>query len=83
MWHTDTAAAPGALADLVGRTRARILVLLAEPAGTTDLARRLALSPGAVSQHRRVLLRAGLVTRARHGHTVLYLRSGLGDRLAG
>ncbi|KOV20364.1 hypothetical protein ADK60_26465 [Streptomyces sp. XY431] len=81
VWHTD-AAVPAALADLMGRTRARILTLLAEPAGTTDLARRLGTSPGTVSQHLGVLHRAGLVTRARHGHTVLYLRSQLGDRLS-
>ncbi|MFE6748608.1 DUF5937 family protein [Kitasatospora purpeofusca] len=82
VWHTESAATPEALADLLGRTRARILTQLAEPAGTTDLARRLDLSPGTASQHLGVLHRAGLVTRARDGHTVLYLRSRLGDRLS-
>ncbi|WBO68599.1 ArsR/SmtB family transcription factor [Streptomyces camelliae] len=82
VWHPGTAAPPKALADLLGSTRARLLALLAEPASTTDLAHRLGLSPGTVSQHLGVLHRARLVTRARHGHVVLYLRSPLGDQLA-
>lgn len=82
VWQTDASASPReALADLLGRTRARVLALLSEPANTTDLARRLSLSPGTVSQHLGVLHRAGLITRARDGHAVLYLRSPLGDRL--
>ncbi|UJB45943.1 ArsR/SmtB family transcription factor [Streptomyces sp. A1-5] len=83
VWHTQTSAPRTVLADLLGRTRARILTQLAEPASTTDLAHRLALSPATVSQHLGVLHRAGLVTRARHGHLVLYLRSPLGDQLPG
>ncbi|MYT27592.1 MULTISPECIES: metalloregulator ArsR/SmtB family transcription factor [unclassified Streptomyces] len=82
VWHTGTAPLPKALADLLGSTRAHLLTLLAEPASTTDLARRLGLSPSTVSQHLGVLHRARLVTRARHGHLVLYLRSPLGDQLA-
>jgi DNA-binding transcriptional ArsR family regulator len=81
VWHTDAAAPPKALADLLGHTRARLLTLLADPASTTDLARRLSLSAGNVNRHLGVLHRAGLVTRARHGHLVLYPRSPLGDRL--
>ncbi|MDJ0384548.1 winged helix-turn-helix domain-containing protein [Streptomyces sp. G-G2] len=81
LWHTDTTAPPAALADLLGRTRARIISHLAEPASTTELAQRLDVSPGTVSQHLGVLHRAGLITRARQGHAVLYLRSPLGDQL--
>ncbi|MEV7596058.1 winged helix-turn-helix domain-containing protein [Kitasatospora sp. NPDC089797] len=81
VWHTATTAPPAALADLLGRTRARILALLTEPVSTTGLAHRLDVTPGTVSQHLGVLHRAGLVTRARHGHLVLYLRSPLGDQL--
>lgn len=81
VWHTEAAAPPQALADLLGSTRARILTLLTEPSSTTDLARRLALSQGAVNQHLGILYRTGLVTRARHGHLVLYLRAPLGDQL--
>lgn len=83
VWDPPAPAPPAALADLLGRTRARLLAALAEPASTTDLARRLGLSPAAVSRHLGVLHRAGLLTRARDGHAVLYLRSALGDRLCG
>ncbi|MER6569827.1 winged helix-turn-helix domain-containing protein [Streptomyces sp. NPDC001093] len=64
VWHTDATAPPSALADLIGRTRARILTLVKEPANTAELAHQLDAGPGTVSQHPRVLNRAGLVTRA-------------------
>ncbi|GAA1596997.1 MULTISPECIES: ArsR/SmtB family transcription factor [Streptomyces] len=75
-------AAGDALVPLLGAPRARLLRLLAEPAATVELARRLRVTPSAVSQHLRVLHAAGLATRARHGRQVLYRRSPLGDRLA-
>ncbi|MFD7595400.1 ArsR/SmtB family transcription factor [Kitasatospora sp. NPDC059812] len=74
---------PRALEALVGAPKARLLALLVEPASTTDLAYRLGVTPGAVSQHLSVLAATGLVTRARHGRSVLYLRSPLGDELTG
>ncbi|MFF8774995.1 ArsR family transcriptional regulator [Kitasatospora sp. NPDC015120] len=76
-------AVPRALERLVGAPKARLLALLAEPASTTDLAYRLGVTPGAVSQHLAVLHTTGLVTRARHGRSVLYRRSPLGDDLCG
>ena len=60
-----------------------MLRLLAEPLPTVDIARRLDVTPSAVSQHLKVLHATGLVTRARDGRYVLYRRSELGDRLAG
>ncbi|MDO3700253.1 winged helix-turn-helix domain-containing protein [Micromonospora sp. C28SCA-DRY-2] len=72
-----------ALAPLLGAPRARLLDLLAEPLPTVEIARRLAVTPSAVSQHLRVLHAAGLITRARDGRHVLYRRSPLGDQLAG
>jgi DNA-binding transcriptional ArsR family regulator len=72
-----------ALRRLLGEPRARLLMLLDEPFSTTELARRLAVTPGAVSQHLRVLHDSGLVTRARHGRVVLYSRTALGDGLRG
>ncbi|MFD8754009.1 ArsR/SmtB family transcription factor [Kitasatospora sp. NPDC059577] len=72
-----------AVESLVGAPKARLLALLAEPASTTDLAYRLGVTPGAVSQHLSVLAATGLVTRARHGRSVLYRRSPLGDELTG
>ncbi|MEV6977778.1 ArsR family transcriptional regulator [Kitasatospora sp. NPDC093806] len=74
---------PRALGLLLGAPKARLLALLAEPASTTDLAYRLGVTPGAVSQHLAVLHRTGLVSRARHGRSVLYSRSPLGDELTG
>ncbi|HJD82722.1 helix-turn-helix domain-containing protein [Kitasatospora aureofaciens] len=74
---------PQALEALVGAPKARLLSLLAEPASTTELAYRLGVTPGAVSQHLSVLAATGLVTRARHGRSVLYRRSVLGDELTG
>ncbi|SEM70232.1 transcriptional regulator, ArsR family [Nonomuraea pusilla] len=71
----------GALAGLVGRTRARILAELAVPATTTHLATLLAMSAGTVGEHVAALRRAGLITGARTGRTVLYARTPLGDAL--
>ncbi|MFC9329815.1 ArsR family transcriptional regulator [Kitasatospora sp. NPDC057015] len=71
-----------ALELLLGAPKARLLALLAEPASTTDLARRLGVTPGAVSQHLAVLFDTRLVTRTRHGRSVLYARSALGDELS-
>ncbi|AEV83055.1 MarR family transcriptional regulator [Actinoplanes sp. SE50] len=70
-----------ALRRLLGEPRARLLLMLDEPASTTELAHRLAVTPGAVSQHLRVLYESRLVDRARHGRVVLYFRSALGDSL--
>ncbi|HEY3629529.1 MAG TPA: helix-turn-helix domain-containing protein [Jatrophihabitantaceae bacterium] len=81
VWEAAPVSAPDALADLLGPPRARLLDLLDRPASTTELARRLAVSPSAVSQHLRVLRAAGLLSKARSGRSVLYLRSPLGDQL--
>ncbi|WP_281154694.1 helix-turn-helix domain-containing protein [Streptomyces sp. HYC2] len=70
-----------ALVSLLGSSRARLLTLLEEPLPTVELARRLRVTPSAVSQHLRVLHSTGLVTRTRDGRHVLYRRSTLGDRL--
>ncbi|MCX4750689.1 winged helix-turn-helix domain-containing protein [Kitasatospora sp. NBC_01287] len=77
----DPPATPHALAQLLGTPKARLLTLLHEPVSTTELALRLGVTPGAVSQHLAVLLATRLVTRARHGRSVLYLRSPLGEEL--
>ncbi|GAB4051337.1 ArsR/SmtB family transcription factor [Catellatospora paridis] len=81
LWEPDPPPAE-ALSALVGKARARLLEALAEPASTTQLARALRLAPGAVGDHLAVLLRAGLLDRARAGRSVLYRRTPLGDALA-
>jgi DNA-binding transcriptional ArsR family regulator len=67
-----------ALQGLLGAPRVRLLLALRSPATTTALARSLAISPAAVSQHLGVLRRCGLVDRARSGREVLYQTSDLG-----
>ncbi|MFE2063701.1 ArsR family transcriptional regulator [Streptomyces sp. NPDC059467] len=81
LWDTAPPPDRTALATLLGAPRARLLSLLEEPLPTVELARRLRVTPSAVSQHLRVLYATGLVTRARDGRQVLYRRSALGDQL--
>jgi DNA-binding transcriptional ArsR family regulator len=72
-----------AVESLIGAPRARLLEALCSPATTTALARRLGVTPSAVSQHLAVLHRGRLVDRQRSGRTVLYQTSGLGLALLG
>ncbi|GAA3574748.1 DUF5937 family protein [Nonomuraea rosea] len=81
LWELPAARPPEALAELIGATRARLLATLDEPMSTTELARRHGVTPSAVSQHLAVLRRAGLLSRARVGHLVLYARTELADQL--
>lgn len=81
LWTTDRPQAPRALRDLIGETRSGLLTLLEAPASSTELAVRLGVTTTAVNQHLRAMRAAGLLTSARHGRSVLYLRSDLGDRL--
>jgi DNA-binding transcriptional ArsR family regulator len=80
-WGAPAAPPSAALEELIGRTRARILVALREPASTTQLARALALPVGSAGDHLRALRRAGLLDAARSGRSVLYHRTPLGDLL--
>jgi DNA-binding transcriptional ArsR family regulator len=81
LWETAPPPPPDALATLIGHTRATILINLTEPASTTTLARRLRLTPGAISQHLSVLHAARLVSRTRVTGSVLYCRTSRGDAL--
>jgi DNA-binding transcriptional ArsR family regulator len=81
LWEPDRDAAPE-LAALMGATRARILAALDAPLSTTDLAQRLGLTPGGVSQHLKVLVSAGLAASRRERRVVLYARTAVGDQLA-
>jgi DNA-binding transcriptional ArsR family regulator len=72
-----------AVEALLGAPRARLLGALRSPATTSALARRLGVTPSAVSQHLTVLHRGGLVDRQRSGRTVLYQTSTLGLALLG
>ncbi len=66
------------LAALLGRGRARILSSLSVPMSTTQLARALGQSPGAVSMHLSVLREAGMVESRRAGRSVMYRQTPLG-----
>ncbi|MFC3502739.1 helix-turn-helix domain-containing protein [Micromonospora krabiensis] len=77
------APAPDGLGRLIGANRAAILVRLAAPMSTSQLAAVTGLSLGTVGDHLRVLLDAGVVTKRRSGREVLYWRSPLGAALAG
>ncbi len=63
---------------LLGAPRVRLLTTLRSPATTTALARRLGVTPSAVSQHLAVLHRGGLVSKRRSGRAVLYQSTALG-----
>jgi biotin operon repressor len=75
--------APDALAKVLGSSRAALLADLDAPRSTTDLAQRLEMTAGGVSQHLGALKDAGLVTAQRNGRSVLYCRSCLADELVG
>jgi DNA-binding transcriptional ArsR family regulator len=72
---------PAALAELLGRTRAEVLVALAAGASTSQLARRTGISAASASEHARVLRRSGLVESHRNGKSTLHTLTPLGRRL--
>ena len=83
----ESGALPGGRAQaaeaLLGAPRVRLLAALRSPATTTALARRLDVTPSAVSQHLTVLYRGGLVDKRRSGRVVLYQTTALGLALLG
>jgi DNA-binding transcriptional ArsR family regulator len=81
LWQ-EAPPAPGGLARLIGGSRAAMLIDLAAPRSTTELAERLSLSPATASHHLAALREAGVVTGRRDGRSVLYARTPLGDALA-
>ncbi|WP_243718924.1 winged helix-turn-helix domain-containing protein [Actinomadura sp. KC06] len=83
LWESPAPRRDDALARLLGRTRADLLRLLAEPATTTWLSARLRMSLGGIGDHLAVLYASGLVTRQRSGRSVLYRRTAVGDMLVG
>jgi DNA-binding transcriptional ArsR family regulator len=71
-----------ALGALIGATRAAVLeAIAARPATTTDLARRVGISPSTASEHTTVLRHAGLVTSHRDRNRVLHHATALGVAL--
>jgi hypothetical protein len=68
LWQVGEPGGTGALAALIGRTRAG---LLDGPLSTSELAQRAGLSVGEVSRHLAVLREAGLVASHRRGHAIV------------
>lgn len=83
VWPPTPARSPGALGDLLGTSRARLLRELDAEASTSTIARRLGLGLPTTSVHLRVLRTAGLVAARRGGREVLHRRTALGSALVG
>lgn len=71
------------LARLIGGTRAAVLRAARTGCTTGDLARRLGISPPAISHHIAILRDTGLVTSQRTANTVLHILTPLGAALLG
>jgi hypothetical protein len=83
LWTAGTQPPADSAVRLLGRPRAELLEALRSPATTTDLARALAVTPSAVSQHLSMLRASRLVARERSGRNILYLTTALGAALLG
>jgi DNA-binding transcriptional ArsR family regulator len=71
----------GAVAALLGQTRAAVLAGTADGTSTTELARRAGVSLAAASQHATVLRDAGLISTHWHGRAVRHTLTPLGAAL--
>ncbi|MFU8873924.1 ArsR family transcriptional regulator [Micromonospora sp. SL4-19] len=78
LWAASPVPPGDPLVRVVGSGRAALLHLLDTAATTTDLARRVGMSCGNVSQHLSALCAAGLVARTRQGRHVLYRNTEAG-----
>lgn len=82
MWRsTDHLPANDALEITVGAGRAKILQSLVQPTSTGELAHRLNITAGAVSQHMARLSQAGLVTSMQSGRRVYHQLTPRGEML--
>ena len=81
LWDPAEATGPEGLRALLGATRAALLAQLDAPRSTAELARRVGVTPGAVSQHLGKLRGAGVVTSSRQGREVLYALTPAGEAL--
>lgn len=81
LWQPALPNPDAALSLLLGEHRARLLMCLVVPGTTTELARRFAVTPGAISQQLAWLSQTGLVTTQRRGRGVYYEASDIGRGL--
>jgi DNA-binding transcriptional ArsR family regulator len=75
---TSDSSSNGAVAELLGATRAAALRAVATGCTTTELAEAIGVSPSTASEHARVLRRAGHITTTRHGQSVWHALTPLG-----
>jgi DNA-binding transcriptional ArsR family regulator len=81
LWTDRKVTPSAALVGVFGASRARLLAELDNPASTTELAARIGLTPGGVSQHLTALKAAGLVSSHRFGREVRYARTAVAESL--
>lgn len=80
--HTWLARRPGSLANLLGKTRARVLAAVEHgPVSTSELAQRLGIATSSASEHLTVLRESGLVRCHRQANTTLHSLTPLGAAL--
>ncbi|MFC7489988.1 MULTISPECIES: ArsR/SmtB family transcription factor [unclassified Knoellia] len=77
------APAPQRAVQLLGTTRATLLMNLREPMSSTTVAARRRISVSAANQQLRWLRDVGLVTTIRDGRSVLYLRTSAAEAVLG
>lgn len=80
-WRQRTAPPSQAMHILFGDNRSRLLHALMTPTSTKDLALKLDLTPGAISQQLSQLKDAGLVDANRAGRAVYYYLNQRGEQL--
>jgi hypothetical protein len=66
------------LSALIGPTRAAVLAAASDGRTTTDLARRVGISPGSASEQASVLREAGLIVSRRDGNRMIHQLTPLG-----
>ncbi|MDT7847647.1 ArsR/SmtB family transcription factor, partial [Streptomyces justiciae] len=81
LWEGVDQSTAQSLDDLLGRTRAAVLRTAVGGCSTTELARRLNISPATASHHTTVLRNAHLITTRREGKAVLHTLTSLGIAL--
>jgi DNA-binding transcriptional ArsR family regulator len=81
LWEAADAGASDALCAVLGQTRARVLLAVAVPGTTADVAQQLGISASLASHHLKALERLGLVDGTRFGHRVYYRMTLRGQRL--
>jgi DNA-binding transcriptional ArsR family regulator len=81
LWEAADSAAGDGLTQVLGATRARVMLAVAMPASTMDVAHQLDVSTALASHHLKALEDQGLVDGVRFGRRVYYRLTARGQRL--